>query len=222
MILPNHTGGANWPGGAADPETGIFYVASVTEQDPLAVAAADPKRSDMGYVGGAERRPGAGRGARGGGGSLDESRPPTRMNMGPQGLPLIKPPWGRITAIDLNSGDHLWMVPNGDPPDYIKNHPALQGIDLTNTGKPSRALLMVTKTLLFAPEGNNLFSAAAGAGGNLLRVLDKKTGKLIHQMALPAMATGVPMTYMVNGRQFIVVAVGASGMPAELIALALP
>ena len=98
----------------------------------------------------------------------------------------------------------------------------MKGIDLSNTGKPSRAMLMVTKTLLFAPEGNNLFSAAAGAGGNMLRILDKKTGKLIHEMALPGMATGVPMTYMVHDRQFVVVAVGASGMPAELIALALP
>ena len=114
------------------------------------------------------------------------------------------------------------MAANGDTPDFIKNHPALKGIDLGNTGKPSRSLLMVTKTLLFAPEGNNLWASPAGAGGNLLRVLDKKTGKLIHQMALPAMATGIPMTYMVNDRQFIVVAVGAVGFPAELVALALP
>ena len=114
------------------------------------------------------------------------------------------------------------MAANGEAPDYVRNHPAMKGIDLSNTGKPSRALLMVTKTLLFAPEGNNLFSAAAGAGGNMLRVLDKKTGKLICQIALPAMATGVPMTYMVNDRQFLVVAVGAAGVPAELIALALP
>ena len=80
-------------------------------------------------------------------------------------------------------------------------------------------MLMVTKTLLFAPDGNNLW---AGAGGTMFRVLDKKTGKLIHQIALPAMATGIPMTYMANGRQFIVVAIGASGVPAELVAPALP
>jgi quinoprotein glucose dehydrogenase len=81
---------------------------------------------------------------------------------------------------------------------------------------------MVTKTLLFGADGNSLFATPAGAGGNMFRAIDKKTGKVIHEMALPAMATGIPMTYMVDGRQFIVVAVGAMGVPAELIALALP
>jgi len=144
------------------------------------------------------------------------------MNMGPRGLPLVKPPWGRITAIDLNSGDHLWMIANGDAPDYVKNHPAMKGIDLSNTGKPSRSPLLVTRTLLFGADGNNLFSTPAGAGGNLFRAIDKKTGKILHEMPLPAMATGIPMTYLVDGRQFIVVAVGAVGVPAELVALALP
>jgi quinoprotein glucose dehydrogenase len=220
LLLPHHTGGGNWQGGAADPETGILYVASLTNQDALAVAVADPKRSDMGYVGGVIR--GGLTGVTPASDDGESGRPAQRTNIGPQGLPLIKPPWGRITAIDLNSGDRLWMAANGDAPDYVKNHPAMKGIDLSNTGKPSRPMLMVTKTLLFAPEGNNLWAGAAGAGGTMFRVLDKKTGKLIHQIALPAMATGIPMTYMVNGRQFIVVAIGATGVPAELVALALP
>ena len=229
LLLPNHTGGANWPGGCMDAETGIMYVASLTNQDPLGVGVADPKRSDMGYVGVSARGGAGARGAQGGPGRggfnpfEDEgARPIQKTNIGPQGLPLIKPPWGRITAIDLNTGDHVWMVANGEAPDYIKDHPALKGIDLSNTGKPSRSLLMVTKTLLFAPEGNNLWANAAGAGGNLLRILDKKTGKLTHEMALPAMATGVPMTYMANDRQYVVLAVGATGIPAELVALAVP
>jgi quinoprotein glucose dehydrogenase len=230
LLLPAHVGGANWPGGAVDADAGILYVSSVTNHDPLAVSPADPKRSDMGYVGGGARS--AGRGGQGGRGAApaaasigedgDSGRPVARMNTGPQGLPLIKPPWGRITAIDLNTGDHLWMIANGEAPDYIKNHPALKGIDLSNTGRPSRALLLVTKTLLFAPEGNNLYVTPAGGGGNMFRAIDKKTGKVIHEMALPAMATGIPMTYMAGGRQFIVVAVGAAGVPAELVALALP
>jgi quinoprotein glucose dehydrogenase len=81
---------------------------------------------------------------------------------------------------------------------------------------------MVTKTLLFAPEGNNLWPGPAGAGGNMLRILDKKTGALVHEMALPSMATGVPMTCMADGRQFVVVAIGAANYPAELVALAIP
>ena len=226
LLLPSHVGGSNWHGGAVDPETGILYVSSVTNQDPLAVSPADPKRSDMGYVGGRGGSRG-GRGATGGPAlTIDDGeqsgRPAARMNIGPQGLPLIKPPWGRITAIDLNTGDHLWVIANGDAPDYVKNHPAMKGIDLTNTGKPSRSPLLVTKTLLFGADGNNLFANPAGAGGNMFRAIDKNTGKVIHEMALPAMATGVPMTYMVDGRQFIVVAVGAAGVPAELVALALP
>ena len=220
LLLPAHVGGANWPGGAVDAETGVLYVSSVTNAEALAVIKADPKRSDMGYVGG-----------RGGGGGRstatpsdeDQSvRPAARTNIGPQGLPLAKPPWGRITAIDLNTGDHLWMIANGEAPDYVKNHPALKGIDLSHTGRPSRSPLLVTKTLLFGADGNNLFASPAGAGGTTFRAIQKKTGKVIHEMALPAMATGVPMTYMAGGRQFIVVAVGAAGYPAELVALALP
>jgi quinoprotein glucose dehydrogenase len=216
LLLPAHVGGANWPGGAVDAETGVLYVSSVTNTDPLAVSPADPKRSDMGYVGG-----------RGGRGAVSEDadqsvRPAARGNMGPQGLPLVKPPWGRITAIDLNTGDHLWMIANGEAPDYVKNHPAMKGVDLSNAGRPSRSPLMVTKTLLFGADGNNLFASPAGAGGNTFRAIDKRTGKVIHEMTLPAMATGIPMTYMAGGRQFIVVAVGAAGFPAELVALALP
>jgi quinoprotein glucose dehydrogenase len=237
FLLPAHVGGTNWPGGAADAETGIMYVASVTQSEFLAVSKADPARSDMGYVGGGGRgRGGPGRGApaaagpgRGGGfvGNQDDVdasviRPAARTNAGPQGLPLVKPPWGRVTAIDLNSGDILWTKANGATPDYIKNHPALKGIDLGETGRPSRSLLMVTKTLLFSSDGNNLWASPAGAGGNMFRAMDKKTGQVIHELALPAMTTGVPMTYMADGRQFIVVAVGAAGFPAELVALALP
>ena len=226
MMLPAHLGGANWPGGALDVETGVLFVASVTNQDALALSVADIKRSDMGYVGG---RAGGGRGGAPGAAAAlftEENaaglRPVPKANIGPQGLPLIKPPWGRITAIDLNSGDHVWMVPNGHAPEYVTNHPAMKGIDLSDAGRPSRAPLMVTKTLLFGADGNNLWTTPAGGGGNLFRAIDKTTGKVIHEMALPGMATGIPMTYMVNDRQFIVVAIGSQGVPASLVALALP
>lgn len=111
------------------------------------------------------------------------------------------------------------MAANGEAPDYIKNHPALKNIDLSNTGKPSRAPLMVTKTLLFAPEGSNLFAA---------RRLRRKHAARLGQEKRPADPSdgaardSVPTTYMLNDRQFVVLAVGASRMPAELVALALP
>ena len=142
--------------------------------------------------------------------------------MGPQGLPLVKPPWGRITAIDLNSGDHVWMIPNGEASDAVKNHPALKGIDLKNAGKPERSPLLVTKTLLFGADGSALLNAGPNAGGKLFRAIDKKTGAIIHELVLPASTTGVPMTYMINDKQYIVVATGARGVPGELVALAIP
>jgi len=222
LLSPAHVGGANWQGGAIDSETGMLYVATVNNPDSLGLAPADPKRSDMGYVGG---RGGAGRGAAPVPAPvIDENTPrvPPRVNIGPEGLPLVKPPWGQIVAIDLNKGDIAWKIANSDTPDYIKNHPLLKGIDLGRTGKPSRSPLMVTKTLLFSADGNDLFNGVAGGGGNIFRAIDKKTGAILHEMPLPSMATGIPMTYMVDGRQFIVVAVGATGVPAQLVALALP
>ncbi len=200
LSLPGSQGGANWPGAAFDPETGILYVASSTDAQVLGMVH-DPKTSNMDYIQGRRLK-------------LPEGG-------GPQGLPLFKPPWGRITAIDLNSGEHVFMIPNGDPPDYVKNHPALAGVTLPRTGRPERAGLLVTKTLLFAGEGGGLFGMYGG-GGRMLRAHDKKTGEILAEIELPANQTGVPMTYMVGEVQYIVVAVGASDHPAELVALRLP
>jgi len=130
----------------------------------------------------------------------------------PLGIPIIKPPYGRITAIDLNTGDHAWMIPNGEPPAALKNNPALKGIDISKFGSPDRAPLLVTKSLLFAGEG---------ADGPGFRALNKKTGETVYQITLPGNETGLPMTYAVNGRQFIVVTVVGKDS-AELVALAVP
>jgi quinoprotein glucose dehydrogenase len=197
LTVPHNQGAANWESAAADPETGILYVPSVTNWWASALAEGG-QRSDMRYVG------------RG-----------TRVEP-PMGLPLIKPPWGRITAIDLNTGDHVWMVPNGQAPDYVKNHPALAGMDLSGAGNPERAPLLVTKTLLFSGDGPGLFSSGPQGGGKKFRALDKKTGKTVFEMELPGNETGLPMTFMLGGKQYIVVAVGARNFPAELVALALP
>ena len=197
LQVPHVQGGANWQGAAADPETGIMYVPSVTNWFANALVEGG-ERSEMNYIG---------RGAQ-----VER----------PLGLPLIKPPWGRITAIDLNTGDHVWMAPNGMAPTYVREHPALDGVDLSGAGNPERAPLLVTRTLLFSGDGAGLFASGPGGGGPNLRALDKATGETLFEMELPANETGLPMTYMANGRQFVVVAVGARGFPAELVALALP
>ena len=191
LMLPRETGGANWEGGAVDPETGMLYVSSVTNLSALAVTAPDPEDSDMRYWG-AFGRP--------------------RM----RGIPVVKPPWGRITAIDLNTGEHVWMIPNGDTPEPIKRSLAQRGIeDVPPTGKPSRAGLLVTETLLFAGEGRS--------GGPFFRAIDKLTGEIVAEIELPATQGGLPMTYMHEGRQYIVFSAGGSReTPAELVALALP
>jgi quinoprotein glucose dehydrogenase len=237
LMLPHHTGGANWPGASFDPETGLFYVSSLTNPENLMVSPGNPDRTDMTYVGGggggrgvAPARGGAAApargagapGARGGGGGLAGGRGGGRGSIGPQGLPLVKGPWGRITAIDMNTGDHAWMTHNGDAPDSVKNHPALKGIDLSKVGRPERTNLLVTKTLLFSSDGAGLFNTGPGGGGPKFRALDKKTGAIIHEMELPANVSGSPMTYLLDGRQYIVVAVSARGVAPELVALALP
>ena len=187
LQMPGAGGGANWQGAAVDPETGILYVPSNTTPY-LSALSHDPKRSDMDYI------------AHGGLGGIGK----------PMGLPLLKPPYGRITAINLNTGDHAWMVPNGETPDDIKNNPALKGIDTSKFGGQSKAPLLVTKTLLFA------------GAGMAFRALDKKTGAVVFEMKLPANDTGGPMTYLLNGRQYIVVALTSRESGPELISLALP
>jgi len=186
--LPGAGGGANWMGASVDPETGILYVPSVTAPY-LSSLQPGGSRSEMPYI------------AAGGLGG------PTVM-----GLPLIKGPYGRITAINLNTGEHVWMIPNGKPADSIVNNPALKAanIDASSWGGGQRSPILVTKTLLFE-------------GSNNLRVIDKASGRQIQAIELGANLTGGTMTYLVNGRQFIVAVVaGRQGEGAELVALAIP
>ncbi len=201
LLRPSLSGGANWQGAAVDPQTGILYVSSISAVGPIGLRQ-DPKISDMRYIG-----------------AYGEGFPQGSLG-GPFGLPLIKPPWGRITAIDLNSGEHVWMVPNSDTPEWARNNAALAGIELPRTGSFDQVGLLVTKTLLIAGEGSGLWRA--GGGGNKLRAYDKASGAILHEITLPANQSGVPMTYEVEGRQYIVVAVGAKGTPGELVALSLP
>ena len=141
--------------------------------------------------------------------------------LGPQGLPLVKPPYGRITAYNMNSGDIVWQVANGDTYDWIKSHPALKGINIPKTGRADEGGIVVTKTLMFAGQGCGLFRAGSG-GSQYFYAYDKATGDVVHQMELPGGTCGNPMTYSVNGKQYIAVSVGSRTTTAEIVALALP
>lgn len=133
---------------------------------------------------------------------------------GPQGLPIFKPPYSRITAIDMNTGEHLWWKPNGTTPERIRNHPALAGVELPNTGTTSAAIVLVTPTLLMSAEG--------AAGEPLLHAIDKQTGELVGSVELPAPGQYGLMSYMHEGRQYVVVQVAGGTLPGSLVALRLP
>jgi quinoprotein glucose dehydrogenase len=159
--------------------------------------------------------PAAGRGAGGGGG---EGGGP---GLSVQGLPLVKPPYGSISAISLDRGEVLWRIAHGDTPDNIRNHPALKGLDIPRTGQAGIIGTLVTKTLLIAGEAQ-ITSAAGHPRGALLRAYDKATGKDAGSVLMPAQQSGSPMTYMWNGKQYLVVAVGGGNYPGELLAFRLP
>jgi quinoprotein glucose dehydrogenase len=142
---------------------------------------------------------------------------------GPRGLPdPFKPPYSRLVAIDLNEGTIRWSVANGDG---LRNHPAFAGLDLPPLGTPGRMAALVTKSFVFLGEGSDTgvgLPPGGGYGGKMFRAFDKATGKIAWEMELPAGVSNAPMTYSVNGKQYIVVGVSGSDHPGELIALALP
>ena len=216
LQVPADVGGANWPGGSFDPETSQLFIHSHTAVFVSGIVPANPSTSDMGYVSG-QARPAAGTGADGAGRGAGPGRGGTSV----QGLPLVKPPYDRITAYNMNTGDIMWQRPHSSTPDDIKSHPALQGLDLPRLGQPGRTFIgvLTTKTLLIAGEGG-VHRNDAGERIALLRAYDKATGADVGAVEMPDKQTGSPMTYMVNGKQYIVVAVsGANG--AQLLAYAL-
>jgi quinoprotein glucose dehydrogenase len=226
LQLPADTGGANWPGGAFDPEDNYLFIHSHTAVYLNGIVPAEPGVSDMGYVGGQARAGGPARGGPGAGPAGGRGAPGApqfgRGGATVQGLPLVKPPYDRITAYDMNTGDLIWQKAHSSTPDDIKNHPALKGIDLPRTGQPGRTFIgvLATRTLLIAGEGG-VHTNEDGERVSLLRAYDKRTGADVGAVEMPAKQTGSPMTYEVNGKQYIVLAVsGSEG--AELIAYALP
>jgi quinoprotein glucose dehydrogenase len=206
--MPGSVGGADWQGGAFDPETGLLYVPSITGPFVADIVPGDPKQTNLRFTRGTREYPPA-----------------------PMGLPLVKPPYGRITAIDLNKGEIAWMVANGDGP---RDHPVLKPLNLPPLGHPGRSAPLATKTLLFVGEGDSIMASleripkgmplalAPGAGGRKFRAFDKATGATVWETDLPAGTTGAPMTYMFQGKQYIVVAVGSRERAAEFVAFSLP
>jgi quinoprotein glucose dehydrogenase len=214
--VPSDVGGANWPGGSFDPETNHLYIHSHTAVYLSGLVAATPQQSDMGYIGG-QARPAGGE-ARSGGPPAGAPRGGANV----QGLPLVKPPYDRITAYDMNTGEMLWQKTHSSTPDEIRNHPALRGLDLPRLGQPGRTFIstLTTKTLLVAGEGG-VHTNEAGKRVALLRAYDKLTGEDVGAVEMPNKQTGSPMTYVIDGKQFIVLAVSGSD-GAELLASALP
>ena len=203
LMLPSQAGGTNWPGGSLDPETGIIYLYTYTQVVSLGLIN-DPERSDMNFIRGRASEVNAREAAL----TID-------------GIPIIKPPWGRITAIDLNLGEILWQVPHGETPDNIRNHPRLEGVDIPRTGRVGRIGTLNTKTLVIAGEGG-MFTTPSGERGAMLRAYNKLTGEEVGAVYMPAPQSGSPMTYVLDGVQYIVVSASGGGMSGQLLAYRLP
>ena len=195
--LPGSIGGADWTGAAFDPDTGMLYVPSMTNPFVANLLPGDPKNTNLRF------------------------RASTRaLLQGPQGLPLVKPPYGRITALALTNGTQAWMAANGDGP---RHHPAIKHLNLPPLGQSVRAAPLVTKSLLFVTEGDQVnVRTPPDGGGRKIRAFDKTTGQVVWEMALDAGSTGTLMTYLHIGKQYLVVAIGGFDHPAEFIALSLP
>jgi len=239
--LLGHAGGAgtatNWPGSAYDPETHtVFAQAGNTPGAPRSLVAPPPGFSDIRYVQGIGGRPFAEVMGPGDCCAADSPRAPTQppaeaaappasagITFSVQGLPMVKPPYGILTAVNLDRGEIVWQVPHGDTPDYIRNHPALKGLNIPKTGQPgtSGVGLMVTRTLVVM--GDAQTTAPPGRPrGAMLRAYDKKTGAEVGALLMPAPQSGSPMTYMVDGKQYMVVAISGGPYSGEYLAFALP
>lgn len=237
------SGGTNWPGASFDPESHIAYIPSYTSMPAIGLLPPPNKAfSDLPYVSGNAvtgvryvAGPGEGVGAdmprdaapratgrdgepnRGGGGQNAS----VSSNPNPQGLPLLKPPYGRITAIDLDRGEIKWQVAHGETPDAIRNHPALKGLTIPRTGQSGAVGALVTKTLVIA--GDPAATTAPGrTRGAMLRAYDKQSGAEVAGFLMPAPQSGTPMTYTVGDQQFIVVAISGGSYAGEYLALTLP
>jgi quinoprotein glucose dehydrogenase len=245
LTIATLSGGTNWPGSAYDPETHTVYAqASNASVAPLGLIVPPPGFSDINYVSGRDGQPFRVSEGPGFGSAADFPQEPRRPrpttstpNPTPtpsagggggssgstqvQGLPLVKPPYGTLSAINLDKGEITWQVPHGDTPDVVRNHPLLKGMNIPKTGQSGSVGLIVTKTLVILGDPQNTTTPDHPRGA-MLRAYDKATGKEVGAVYMPAPQSGSPMTYMLNGRQYIVVAVSGGAYSGEYIAFALP
>ena len=212
LTMPGGWGSGNWHTGAFDPDTGIYYAVSHTQPGISRAIKTDDPTATMAYATQArERREGG--------------PPPPVPWPGPDlsidGFPIFKGPYGRITAIDMNRGEHVWMAANGDGP---RNHPLVKDFKLPPLGIPGRGAPLLTKTLLFIGEGSDALPGTNRDGmfGRMFRAFDKATGAIVWETELPAGTTGAPITYMHQGKQYVVVAIGGREQLPEFVAFALP
>jgi len=239
-------GGTNWPGGGYDPETHTVYVqAANAGVSPLGLVEPPPGFSDIRYLSGQAGRPfrvneGPGFGSAADAPKISESqarlnailkkdsnapRTPTPAGRGGgltvEGLSLVKPPYGLLTAIDLDRGDIVWQVPHGDTPDVVRDHPALKGLNISKTGQQGSVGLLVTKTLVVLGDPQ-VTTTPEHPRGAMLRAYDKATGRQVGAVWMPAPQSGSPMTYSVDGKQYIVVAISGGAFSGEYLAFSLP
>jgi quinoprotein glucose dehydrogenase len=234
-------GGTNWPGASYDPDTHTVYAqAANAGVSPLGLVEPPPGFSDIRYVAGVAGRefrinegPGFGSAADAPKVSASQARlaaigaapaatpPPGGGGVTVQGLSLVKPPYGVLSAINLDRGDLVWQVPHGDTPDVVRNHPALKGVNIPKTGQQGSVGLVVTKTLVILGDPQ-VTTTADHPRGAMLRAYDKGTGREVGAVWMPAPQSGSPMTYAVDGKQYIVVAVSGGNYSGEYLAFSLP
>jgi quinoprotein glucose dehydrogenase len=213
LIMPGGWGSGNWHTGAFDPETQIYYAVSHTQPGISRAIKTDDPDATMAYA----------TQARGAAGGPPPAAPPPwpGPDLSIDGFPIFKGPYGRITAIDMKTGAQVWMAANGDGP---RNHPLVKDLNLPPLGIPGRGAPLLTKSLLFIGEGSDAIPGTNrdGMHGRMFRAFDKATGKVLWETELPAGTTGAPITYLHQGKQYIVVAIGGRQQAPEFIAFALP
>jgi quinoprotein glucose dehydrogenase len=242
ISLGNASGGTNWPGAGYDPELHtVFAQAAQAYVTPISLRTPPEGFTDIKWVSGRNDQPFREAQGPGFGSAADAPQskrpvaPPTpaaggrggapagRGGMGGllvQGLPIVKPPYGVISAINLDKGELTWKVPYGETPDNVRQNPALKGLNIGNTGMNGSVGVLITKTLVIM--GDSQVTSITHPRGAMMRAYDKATGKEVGAVWMPAPVSGSPMTYEWQGKQYIIIAVSGGTYSGEYIAFALP